>query len=79
MEKTLVYLRNRHIKLGLVTNGEGAFQMKSIQALQIAGRFDGIFIFEWEGMAKPDPNLFRKAMAALGYSRMKVLLWVTTL
>ncbi len=53
--------------------------MKSIQALQIAGRFDGIFIFEWEGMAKPDPNLFRKAMAALGYSRMKVLLWVTTL
>jgi putative hydrolase of the HAD superfamily len=55
-------LKRKSLKLGIITNGKGQFQMHSIKALGIEGYFDMILISEWEGISKPDPRLFQKAM-----------------
>jgi putative hydrolase of the HAD superfamily len=39
--------------------------MRSIKALGIEGYFDTILISEWEGMSKPDPRLFQRALDQL--------------
>ncbi|EZP76750.1 HAD-superfamily hydrolase [Parageobacillus genomosp. 1] len=55
-------LKRKSLKLGIITNGKGAFQMHSIKALGIEGYFDTILISEWEGISKPDPRLFQRAL-----------------
>ncbi|PDM40769.1 MULTISPECIES: HAD family hydrolase [unclassified Geobacillus] len=55
-------LKRKSLKLGIITNGKGQFQMHSIKVLGIEGYFDTILISEWEGISKPDPRLFQKAM-----------------
>jgi 2-haloalkanoic acid dehalogenase type II len=58
-------LKGKSIRLGIVSNGRGQFQMDAIQALGIDRCFDVILISEWEGMKKPDPRIFKKALKAL--------------
>ena len=58
----------KFIRLGMITNGRGQFQLDNILALEIEGYFEKILISEWEEMAKPDPAIFRKALASLGVS-----------
>ncbi|OAT72891.1 HAD family hydrolase [Parageobacillus thermoglucosidasius] len=58
-------LKRKSLKLGMITNGKGQFQMRSIKALGIEGYFDTILISEWEGMSKPDPWLFQRALDQL--------------
>jgi putative hydrolase of the HAD superfamily len=58
-------LKRKSLKLGIITNGKGSFQMHSIKALGIEGYFDTIFISEWEGISKPDPRLFQRALDKL--------------
>jgi putative hydrolase of the HAD superfamily len=55
-------LKNASLHLGMITNGKGQFQMDNIEALGIRDYFDTIFISEWEGMKKPDGEIFRKAL-----------------
>ncbi|MBS4196519.1 HAD family hydrolase [Lederbergia citri] len=58
----------KQVHLGMITNGFGQFQMDNIKALGIEHYFDSILISEWEGMKKPDPEIFRKAAKRLNVS-----------
>ncbi|WP_100406995.1 HAD family hydrolase [Bacillus solitudinis] len=58
-------LRSSNLMLGMITNGKGQFQMDNITALGIEKYFDTLLISEWEGIKKPDPKIFEKALEAL--------------
>lgn len=59
-------LKERSIRLGMITNGWGQFQSDNIKALGIEAYFDVILISEWEEMKKPDTRLFHRALNRLG-------------
>ncbi|WP_326480894.1 HAD family hydrolase [Virgibacillus halodenitrificans] len=54
--------------IGIITNGKGQFQMDNIQALGIDKYTDTILISEWEGVKKPDPEIFKAALQRLEVS-----------
>ncbi|PPQ30330.1 hypothetical protein CCR94_12695 [Rhodoblastus sphagnicola] len=54
------------LRLGLVTNGDGAVQRRKIEALGLAEFFDAVVISGEVGLAKPDPRIFALACARLG-------------
>ncbi|WP_342599027.1 HAD family hydrolase [Psychrobacillus sp. FSL H8-0483] len=58
-------LKKSSILIGMITNGKGQFQMDNIVALGIQSYFDTILISEWEGIKKPDPSIFQKALQQL--------------
>ncbi|MFI8687078.1 HAD family hydrolase [Rossellomorea sp. NPDC077527] len=58
-------LKAAGIQLGMITNGFGRFQMDNIQALGIEHYFHEILISEWEGLKKPDPEIFKRALTRL--------------
>jgi putative hydrolase of the HAD superfamily len=66
MRRTLVALRERGLKLGIVTNGRTTFQARQIEALQLQILVDTILISENEGVRKPDRELFTRASDRLG-------------
>jgi putative hydrolase of the HAD superfamily len=59
-------LRDRGIKLGIVTNGLSETHREKIALLQIGEYFDAIFLSDEVGMVKPDPLLFAHACHTLG-------------
>ncbi|MEK4626816.1 HAD-IA family hydrolase [Solibacillus sp. FSL R7-0682] len=61
----LEQLINSGIVLGMITNGYGQFQMDNVRALGIEKYFDTIIVSEWEGMKKPDPQIFHRALNKL--------------
>ena len=61
-------LKSNHLVLGIISNGYGQFQMDNIKALGINQYFDTILISEWEGMKKPDPKIFLRALEKLKIS-----------
>ncbi len=61
----LKQLKNMGLKLGIITNGYGQFQLDNIKALGIEKEFDLILISEWEGIKKPDPVIFKRALDKL--------------
>ena len=65
---TLEKLKNCNIRLGLITNGRGQFQLGNIKALGIEKYFYTILISEWEGIKKPDPEIFNRALKQLEVS-----------
>ena len=58
-------LRSRGIKLGILTNGIAETHHEKIKLLELAERFDAIFIADEVGMLKPDPLLFAHACREL--------------
>lgn len=58
-------LRDRGIKLGLVTNGFSETHREKIELLRLGPLFDAIFIADEVGMVKPDPMLFAHACLKL--------------
>lgn len=52
--------------LGLITNAVGDFQMRNIEAIGILPYFDVILISGWEGIKKPQPDIFLRALRKLG-------------
>ncbi|MCP8615311.1 HAD family hydrolase [Salirhabdus salicampi] len=58
-------LRENNIILGMITNGKGQFQMDNIKALGIEKYFETILISEWEGMKKPESQIFQRALDTL--------------
>ncbi|OAS89532.1 MULTISPECIES: HAD family hydrolase [Metabacillus] len=58
-------LKNNNLILGIITNGIGKFQMNNIKALGIEKYFEVILISEWEGIKKPEPKIFNRAMEQL--------------
>jgi HAD superfamily hydrolase (TIGR01549 family) len=59
-------LRERGIKLGIVTNGLSETHREKIALLQVGEYFDAIFLSDEVGMVKPDPLLFAHACRTLG-------------
>lgn len=59
-------LKERGMKLGLVTNGFAETHRDKVAVLQITEYFDAIFLPDETGMVKPDPLLFAHACAKLG-------------
>ncbi|MDP9349565.1 MAG: HAD family hydrolase [Gemmatimonadota bacterium] len=66
LHATLRALRTQGYRLGVVTNGREAFQMRVIRALAIQAYFDTVLISEAEGIRKPDPEIFHRALRRLG-------------
>lgn len=65
IHKMLEKLKNNKIALGLITNGYDQFQMDNIKALDIEKYFDVILVSEWEGIKKPNPQIFMNALEQL--------------
>jgi putative hydrolase of the HAD superfamily len=61
-------LRERGMKLGIVTNGLSETHREKIALLRISEFFDAIFLADEVGMIKPDPLLFAHACRTLGGS-----------
>jgi len=66
-------LKNDGIKLALVSNGYGQFQYDNFKALGVADVFDEVLISEWEGLRKPDPAIFIRALSKLGVNAENAL------
>lgn len=62
----LTALKNHGLKLALISNGYGQFQYDNFKALNIGHLFDEVLISEWEGLRKPDPAIFHRALTRLG-------------
>ncbi|WP_430788985.1 HAD family hydrolase [Virgibacillus flavescens] len=58
-------LKQNSFSLGIITNGRSQFQLDNITALGIEKYFDTILISESEGIKKPDPKIFEKALSRL--------------
>ena len=63
---TLERLRADGLRLGIVTNGQVPIQEHTIAGLGLTHAFDAILISDAEGIRKPDPEIFRRALARLG-------------
>ena len=65
LREMLDELKNLNIKLGIITNGFGQFQLENIKALGIENDFDVISISEWEDIKKPSLEIFERALKKL--------------
>ena len=63
--QTLSSLRTSGLKLGLITNGSIRMQSRKLQCLSLAPMFDTILISDAEGISKPDPQIFHRALERL--------------
>jgi putative hydrolase of the HAD superfamily len=63
---TLASLRGAGLKLGLITNGSVHMQSRKLKSLALAPMFDTILISDAEGVSKPDPQIFHRALERLG-------------
>ncbi|QIF02797.1 HAD family hydrolase [Roseimicrobium sp. ORNL1] len=63
--------------LGIITNGKGEFQQRTIARLDIAHYFKTILISEIEGVRKPEAEIFHRAVSRLGCARQKPCTWET--
>jgi putative hydrolase of the HAD superfamily len=65
LHEMLSELKERGFLLGMITNGYGEFQMQNIEVLGIKNYFDIISVSEWEGIKKPEPEIFRRVLQKL--------------
>jgi putative hydrolase of the HAD superfamily len=63
---TLKHLRNGGIKLGIVSNGSVVVQEAKIEQLGLSEIVDAVLISEREGIRKPNPEIFHRAVTRLG-------------
>jgi putative hydrolase of the HAD superfamily len=63
--QTLSCLRASGLKLGVITNGSLRMQSRKLQCLALAPMFDTILISDAEGISKPDPRIFHRALERL--------------
>ncbi|RPI55597.1 MAG: HAD family hydrolase [Acidobacteria bacterium] len=63
--QTLSSLRAGGFKLGLITNGSVRMQSGKLKCLALEPAFDTVLISDAEGVSKPDPEIFRRALDRL--------------
>jgi len=68
LHSMLCNLKKQGFKLAIITNGYGQFQLDNIRALGVEDHFDVILISEWEGVKKPNAEIFHRALSKLGMS-----------
>ena len=64
-DQTLSSLRASGLKLGLITNGSVRMQSRKVECLALSPKFDTILISDAEGISKPDPQIFHRALERL--------------
>jgi HAD superfamily hydrolase (TIGR01662 family) len=62
---TLSALRSAGLRLGLITNGSVSMQSRKLECLSLSSSFDTILISAAEGISKPDPEIFQRALERL--------------
>ena len=62
---TLAALRASGLKLGLITNGSVRMQSRKLECLSLFSAFDTVLISEAEGIHKPAPEIFARALERL--------------
>lgn len=65
LPEALDRLRAAGLRTGIVSNSEGGIA-SLLEQVGLANRFDVILDSHFEGIAKPDPEIFRRALARLG-------------
>lgn len=76
MHELLQQLKQRNIKIGIITNGFTEFQMSNLRALNIHTYTNTILVSEAEGIKKPHPEIFERALQRLNVkSRRMSLRW----
>ncbi|MBE5104739.1 HAD family hydrolase [Bacillus thuringiensis] len=65
MHKLLQQLKQQNIKIGIITNGFTAFQINNLRALNIHTYTNTILVSEAEGIKKPHPEIFKRALQKL--------------
>jgi putative hydrolase of the HAD superfamily len=73
MKQMLTELKNNGVKLALVSNGYGQFQYDNFHALGVTDLFNEVLISEWEGIRKPDPEIFIRALSRLQVAAAEAL------
>jgi putative hydrolase of the HAD superfamily len=63
--ETLADLRAAGVKLGLITNGSVRMQSRKLECLSLTSTFDTVLISEAEGISKPHPEIFHRALGRL--------------
>lgn len=64
--ETLVGLNQFGLRLGLITNGNGAVQRAKVDRFGLADYFHNVLIEGEFGCGKPDPRVYQASMRALG-------------
>ena len=72
-EETIRTLRERGYRIGIVTNGPCVQQHRKLDVSGLRPLLDTVLVSTEEGVAKPDPELFRRAAARLGLSPRQCL------
>lgn len=65
VHSTLGQLRRQGMLLGLITNGAVRMQTTKLEKLEIHQSFDMVMISETEGIEKPNPEIFHRALKRL--------------
>ena len=68
----LVRAREAGIRLGVVSNSEGKL-LGLLERLELAPHFELILDSQLEGVQKPDPEIFRRALARMGVAAERAL------
>ncbi|MDH6281138.1 HAD family hydrolase [Prescottella agglutinans] len=64
---------DKHLSLGVITNGDSAQQHDKLQAVGLDQFFSLVVVSSDVGAAKPDPEIFRTACDALGVAPFRAL------
>ncbi|WP_270605949.1 HAD family hydrolase [Bacillus mobilis] len=65
MHELLQHLTQQNIKIGIITNGFTDFQINNLRALNIHTYTNTILVSEAEGIKKPHPEIFERALQKL--------------
>jgi putative hydrolase of the HAD superfamily len=71
--RTLDELRRRALKLGVITNGPSVMQRRKLAMLGLEHAFDAVVVSGDEGVAKPDAEIFRRALLRCGVEAHEAL------
>lgn len=66
IERALAGLRRDGWRIAVVTNGEAGVQEHTVRHIGLAGHLDACVVSGAVGVRKPDPRIFRLAIAAAG-------------
>jgi putative hydrolase of the HAD superfamily len=64
-EELLLYLRQKGLLTGIITNGQTDHQMRVIYKLKLDTMVDSTLVSEKENLRKPDPEIFWRAASRL--------------
>ena len=72
-EDVLAELRERGIRVAIITNGPSGLQRAKLAAVGIADGFDAVLVSGERGVQKPDPAIFALAVDELGVTAAEAL------